>query len=135
MFQVSETPAKPSGLRATTEPNSLHVSLDWDDVDGADSYKVRWRERVRGGQLNEGVSATTSSAGITVAGYGEWVVRVQACNGDNCGRGAFQRVTLERVNRAPTVDEGAPRYKGFPGSQSAPRGILACWPASFLTWH
>ena len=33
----------PSELQASTERGSLDVTLDWDDVDGAASYLVRWR--------------------------------------------------------------------------------------------
>ncbi|MCY4625655.1 MAG: hypothetical protein OXC99_11740 [Chloroflexi bacterium] len=91
LVRVVEAPAKPSGLRSTTEPDSLHVSLDWDDGAGADSYTVRWRERVPGAKLNEGISVTTSSANITVTGSGEWVARVVACSGDNCGPPTFTR--------------------------------------------
>ena len=67
MFQVDSTPAKPSGLQATTEVGSLDVSLDWDDIEVADSYMVRWREDASGTQLNEGVIVTSSSASVPVA--------------------------------------------------------------------
>ena len=76
-------PARPGGLTVTTGENSLEVSVDWDDVDGADDYLVRWRLFGPGNRLNERVSAT-SSAKITVYGYGLWLVRVQACNDKGC---------------------------------------------------
>ena len=92
----SEVPAKPTGLSVATEQGSLNVSADWDDVEGADDYLVRWRPK--GGKLNEGVRTQSSGASITVAAYGEWVVRVQACNDAGCGKPA---ATSFRVESAP----------------------------------
>ena len=89
----SEVPAKPAGLSVATEQGSLDVTADWDDVEGADDYLVRWRPN--GERLNEGVRAQSSSASITVAAYGEWVVRVQACNDAGCGKPLAQRFSVE----------------------------------------
>ncbi|MCY4415902.1 MAG: fibronectin type III domain-containing protein, partial [Chloroflexi bacterium] len=80
----TEVPARPTGLRVATEPSSLDVSADWDDVAGADDYLVRWRPK--DGQLNDGVRVTSSSAAVTVADYGRWVMRVRACNDAGCGK-------------------------------------------------
>ena len=82
----AEPPARPTGLQADTEPGSLDVSLDWDDVGGATHYWVRWRVAGPGNTLNEGVEVEVSEAIITVADYGEWVARVQACNDADCGK-------------------------------------------------
>ena len=80
-----ERPAKPAGLQLTTEPASLEVSADWDDVQGVTHYLVRWRQAGSEGNLNEGVPVESSEADITMVGFGEWVVRVQACNDSGCG--------------------------------------------------
>ena len=77
---ASEPPAQPTGLEVFTEPGSLDVSVDWDDVDGTVHYRVRWRSVDNGGELNDGVEVQPSEADTTVEDYGEWVVRVQACN-------------------------------------------------------
>ena len=90
-----KVPAKPTGLEVSTEAGSLDVTVDWNDTPGADSYEVRWREGVRGTQLNEPVSVTTSKAEITVADYGEWVVKVSACNEAGCGPGQPTRFHVE----------------------------------------
>ena len=45
-------PVKPTGLLVASEPGSLDVSVNWDDVDDADSYLVRWREAGPDHQLN-----------------------------------------------------------------------------------
>ena len=62
------------------------MALQWDDVDGADNYLVRWRSVDKGEALNTGVETEATSATITVADYGKWVVRVQACNDAGCGK-------------------------------------------------
>ena len=101
LFKVEkapEAPAKPAGLQASTQLGSLEVSLDWNDVDRATHYQVRWREGAQGTQLNEGVSVNESSAVITVSGYGEWVAKVYACTGENCGPGKSARFQVEEAD-------------------------------------
>ena len=83
--QNAQKPAKPTGLSVATEQGSLDVSVDWDDTSGATSYKVQWRVSDPGNPLNTGITATSSSADITVAKYGDWIVRVKACNDNGCG--------------------------------------------------
>ena len=107
----TEAPAKPTGLRVATEPGSLGVSVDWNDVDGATSYWVRWRLFHPDHKLNEGVRLTGLSTDITVPSYGEWVVRVQACNGDTCGRAFGEEIcartradTYARADTHPGAD-------------------------------
>ncbi|MCY4415662.1 MAG: hypothetical protein OXE87_05055 [Chloroflexi bacterium] len=91
--EQTKVPAKPTGLSVAPEQGSLDVSADWDDVEGADDYLVRWRPK--DGQLNDGVRVNSSSAAITVDDYGEWVVRVQACNDAGCGKPLAQRFSVE----------------------------------------
>ena len=90
----SERPAKPTGLEVDTTAGSLDVSMDWDDVDGATDYLVRWRFHGPDQELNEGVMPTSSDADITVAAYGRWVVRVQACNDGGCGPAMAQTLSV-----------------------------------------
>ena len=107
-------PVKPTGLEATTQEGSLDVSVDWDDVDEAAHYLVRWRVAGPGNTLNTGVEVQSSDANITVDDYGEWVVRVQACNDAGCGQPLVQRFEVEPAapatqvgNFPPTFDDGA----------------------------
>ena len=85
----------PTKLRASTERGSLDVALDWDDVDGAASYSVRWRVAEPGNRLNDGINVQSSDAVITVASYGEWLARVQACNDMGCGAPVVTKFTVE----------------------------------------
>ncbi len=94
----SKVPPKPSGLQFSTDSGSLDVSLDWDDVDGAASYLVRWRRAGPGHTLNEGINVTTSEATFTVEDHGEWVVRLEACDDVGCGKHLAQRF---KVGPAP----------------------------------
>ena len=73
------------------------------DVDGADDYLVQWRRHGPGQALNAGVRPTSSSTQITVAGYGRWVVRVQACNTAGCGRASAVAFTAEAPPEPPGV--------------------------------
>ena len=102
----SGTPAKPTGLRVTTTDGSLEVSVDWNDVSGATSNTgCSWREHGRReSSLNTGITVTDSSATITVADSGEWIVRVEACTEDGCGRGAAKRfeVSAAEPEETPT---------------------------------
>ena len=104
----SEPPAKPTGLSATTEPGLLDVALDWNDVDGAARYWVRWRSVDSGEKLNGGIEVEASDAAITVAGYGDWVARVQACNGAGCGEPLAQRFTVEPAPQQTPAPEPTP---------------------------
>ena len=118
-------PAKPTGLRASAEWGWLDVAADWDDTDGAESYKVRWRAFGPGNDLNEGLSVNTSQATITLAYYGDWVVRVQACNDAGCGPHLARHFRVAPPpNEAPVVNKEAERYDDFVKPGNAPRGSM-----------
>ncbi len=84
-LQGLQVPGQVTGLEADTTEGSLDVDVDWDDVAGAADYWVRWRVAGPGQALNDGVRVSSSQATITVADYGSWVVRVEACNTAGCG--------------------------------------------------
>ena len=93
--EETTVPPKPTGLTIATEQGSLAVSVDWDDVDGATEYLVRWREAGPGNNLTDGVRPQSSKATITVADYGDWVIRLEACNDAGCGPHRAQRFSVE----------------------------------------
>ena len=93
----------PTGLRVAAERGSLDVSLDWDDVSGAAHYRVRWRPAGPDNKLNDGVQVRSSSAVITVARYGEWVARVQACDDDGCGAPVAKKFRVRRPRAVPDI--------------------------------
>ena len=79
------------------------MGLDWSDVEGADSYLVRWRVAGPGNELNDGMRAQSSDAVITVARYGEWVARVQACDSEGCGAPVAKRFRVRRPRAVPDI--------------------------------
>ncbi len=95
-----DPPARPTGFSVSVEQGSLDVSVGWDDVEGARQYWVRWRLAQPDNKLNEGVKVESSSAAITVDDYGEYVVRVQACNEAGCGGPAVQMAAIGPVAKA-----------------------------------
>ena len=62
-----------------------------DAVDGASSYKLQWRQPDGVFGDNEAI-ATETNAGITVKDYGQWEVRLQACNDAGCSPPIAQTV-------------------------------------------
>ncbi len=129
---TGKPPTKPTGLKVRPGNGSLSVSVDWNDVPGALHYKVRWREAVRGTQLNSGVAVTRSNATISVAHPGTWVVKVFACRGPRCGPGKSTRLQVEEVDEAPTITDGPTAFsfaeRGTAGSQCCQEGRL-CHPS------
>ena len=93
----------PEELRVAAERGSLDVTLDWDDVPGADSYLVRWRRAVRDSKLSDGVHVQSSNAAITVASYGKWVARVQSCDDAGCGAPAAKKFKARRPRAVPDI--------------------------------
>ena len=99
-----EKPAKPTGLTVTTVAGWLGALVDWDDVEGADDYLVRWRPAGPGQQLNDGLEPASSNQAITVDEDGEYVVRVQACNEAGCGGAVAERFTVAPLPPEPPAN-------------------------------
>ena len=121
---VSEVPGKPTGLQADPDPGSLDVSLEWDDVDSASSYRVRWRVAGPGNELSEGVEVQSSGAEITVADYGEWVVRVEACNDAGCGPPAALRFAMEPAPESEVLPYFLAAVSGYTLTQDLDIGAV-----------
>ena len=77
-------PGVPENFSVSVTLGSLDVRARWDAVEGATSYKLRWRQA--GGEFLAGnaTTVTDTSATITVSGYGQWEVQLQACNDAGC---------------------------------------------------
>ena len=98
--EILQPPGQPQNLAVTATPGSLDISTTWDALDGATSYKLRWR--LSAGEFEAGNAATVAdtSATITVSGYGEWEVRLQGCNDAGCGPEAVSQFTVEPQSAA-----------------------------------
>ena len=121
---ISE-PAAPSELDVTTEAGSLELDLDWDDVEGATRYLIRWRSVDTGEKLNPGIETHSSNTTITVANSGEWVVRVQACNDAGCGQPRTRKLKVEAALEPEPVREPFARPDPEPpvGVPAKPSGL------------
>ena len=94
--EIPRPPGEPQNFVLSAGAGSLDISATWDALDGATSYNLRWRQS--GGEFEAAnaitATAANTSATITVSNYGEWEVRLQACNDVGCGPEAEQTVTL-----------------------------------------
>ncbi len=115
--QVAVTPAVPENFAVASTPGELSIAAAWDSVEGASSYKLRWRRPGGGFQSGDEVIATATAASLTVSDYGEWVVRLEACNGESCGQGVARQVAV-----TPAVPENF-AVASTPGELS----IAAAW--------
>jgi len=122
-----EVPARPAGLHVTTQEDSLSVGLDWEDVEGATGYQVRWRSAGPGNTLNEGLKTQTSEATIAVDDFGEWVVRVEACNEAGCGPPQAKRFEVEAAPEPEqdSTPEPEPEVETEPAEGSLAVAVVA----------
>lgn len=100
--QVGALPAKPKGLKLTQAGRGHNINVRWDAVEDADNYKIRWR--AADATLGDPTYSTTTRTTIHLDKYGEWVVRVQACNDAGCGKPASKTVTTQKL--APPAPSG-----------------------------
>ena len=113
--EILRPPGEPQNLALSATPGSLDISATWDALDGADTYKLRWRQS--GGEFEAANAATAAdtSATVTAPDYGQWEVRLQACNDIGCGPEAEQAVTLAALSPPENF------------AVSAERGSLDLW--------
>ena len=86
---------------------TLDLLATWDQVAGATSYNVRWRQA--GGEFDEDDAFNVSGelAVISASDEGQWEVRLQACNDNGCGPETSRTVDVTQalnLNLAPARD-------------------------------
>ena len=120
---VATLPGAVSNLEVIAEPGRKALLTTWDALDGATSYKLRWRQS--GGEFEANNAANISGAiwSITVSDYGQWEVRVQGCNDAGCGPEAVQ--SAQAVQAASLRLERAVDAEG----NVRPRTLTASWDA------
>ena len=74
----------PANFAVSVQRGKLDLWTKWDAVEGATSYKLRWRQGDGEFEAANAITTTETEATITVSGYGEWEVRLQACNAAGC---------------------------------------------------
>ena len=95
---VATAPAIPENLALSVAAGELGVSATWDATAGASSYRLRWRPIDGNFAPGDQVDTTATSATLTVADYGQWAVRLEACNDAGCGRGTSAMVGIAQVS-------------------------------------
>ena len=69
-------------------------------MEGADKYNFQWRRAGPGNKLSDpayvrvAVTTDTFTQTLTMSDYGDWVIRVEACNDSGCSGGSTKRITL-----------------------------------------
>ena len=93
--ELPQPPGEPANFAVKAAAGSLDIAATWDALDGAASYRLRWRQS--GGEFSakDEATATGTSATITVSGYGEWEAQLQGCNDAGCGPVAKLQFTVE----------------------------------------
>ena len=91
---IPDLPGPPQNLDLSSTPGSLDISATWDTLDGATSYKLRWRQADGEFEAGNEATVTETTATVTVAGYGGWVVQVEGCNDAGCGPAVAQSVGI-----------------------------------------
>ena len=84
--QEPRPPTAPTKLTYSVAPGTTTVTINWGKVPGATSYQVRWR--LKPGKFAADSLSTVSdpTATIDVGKQGLWLIKVQACNADGCGK-------------------------------------------------
>ncbi len=95
-----ELPDVPENLEVVTTPGELDVSATWDAVEGASSYRMRWRIVGSSFQPEDELDVETASATTAVRGIGEWEFHLVACNEGGCVGPAVRMAAIEPVARA-----------------------------------
>ena len=107
----------PQNFAVTVKQGVLNLWATWDAVDGATSYNLAWRPADGEFEADNATTVADTGATFTVSGYGEWEVRLQACNDDGCGPEASRTVEVVQsigLHVVPTLDaEGHVRPRTF----------------------
>ena len=115
-----QTPDELSNFTVSTESGSLDILATWDEVEGATSYKLRWRQADGSFEADNTATVTGATQFITVSDYGQWEVRVQGCNDAGCSAEASRTVDVVRGLRSSLAAQDA-------GGDDRSRTITVNW--------
>ena len=88
-------PDLPASLAVVVNQDTMEYTATWSEVDRADSYLVRWRERGSDFQADDEVSVEDTSATVRMPQPGEWILRLEACNAAGCGPGVAKLAAIK----------------------------------------
>ena len=100
-----DVPKEPTGLSVTANHGELSVTAAWDRPSdaAAATYTVSWRRSSDEAFDSENeISVAKTEATFAVAGFGEWVVQVIACNDAGCAEPVSHQFEVEALVEAPS---------------------------------
>ena len=102
---ILNLPGQPQNFVVSATQVSLDLAATWDALEGATSYKLRWR--LDGGEFgaNDESTVTETEATVTLSTHGRWEVHLQGCNVAGCGPAVVLQFTVEPRS-------GAQGYRG-----------------------
>ena len=104
----ASVPGAPANFAVRSTAGSLDIPATWDALDGATSYRLAWRQADGEFEAANAITVTETSATITVSGYGEWEVQLEACNDGGCGPSVARTVGVA----AAEPQSAAQGYRG-----------------------
>ena len=117
----ASVPVAPANFAVSSTVGTLDIAATWDALEGATSYRLRWRQAGGEFEPDDEITVTDTEATITVSSYGQWEIRLQACNDAGCGPEASRTAGvagMAGLRMEPAVDaEG----------RALPRTITATW--------
>ena len=84
---------KPTGLTLAQSETSGDVNAEWDEVDNATRYKIRWRDSES--RLGDHVYVTDTEYTVSLTEYDTWTIRVEACHASSCGEPTSKAITTK----------------------------------------
>ena len=134
-LNVTDRPGAPQNFAVSVAPGKLDLWATWDAVEGATSYRLRWRQSGGEFEATDETTVSETESAITVSGYGEWEVRLQACD-DGCGPEVSQAVDVVVpaiwLNLASAQDtQGQVRPRTFAASWDPVKGATSY----ILSWR
>ena len=94
----ASVPVAPANFAVSSTVGTLDIAATWDALEGATSYRLRWQQAGGEFEPDDEITVTDTEATITVSSYGQWEIRLQACNDAGCGPEASQTVELSSLH-------------------------------------
>ena len=97
---VTILPGDAQNLAVGTAPGIYQLRATWDTVAGASSYRLRWRQPGEDFAARNEINTEARESTFAVSGPGRWVIRLEGCGEDGCGRGASVTVSVAALSPA-----------------------------------
>ena len=130
-----EPPGPVANFAVSVERGNLNLLVRWDALEGATSYKLRWRQSDGEFTAANAITVSDTSATITVSGYGRWEVRLQACNAHGCGSETSQSADEAPVVRLRLAQAQDVESRVRPRTATATRNPVADAASYTLGWR